>query len=128
MVNRFLRIDLSMPDDVLHADLDRYLKAERHRIGNLGGPQPYREGARIKRKAHDLATLAGLGLLQFLDLDRWQRAAGLALSANAVRNLACLDRERSKELLERVADVCDSFRLHAWFARLERSAAIVRKR
>lgn len=128
MTSRFLRVNLSLPDDVLHADLDRYLKTERHRLGNLGGPQPYREGARIKRKAHDLSTLARLGLLQFLDLDRWQKAEGLGLSANTVRGLAGIDRERSEDLLGRVADVRDQFRLHAWFARLERSASLDRKR
>ena len=73
MVNRFVRIDLSLPDDVLRADLNEFLATERRSLSEIGGEQPYREAARLKLKAHELRTLAKVGLLQFLDLDRLQR-------------------------------------------------------
>jgi len=73
LVGRVVRLDLALPDDVLMADLQRYLKRERHRLAAIGGEQPYREGARIKAKPapRTLATFATLRLLAYLDLARW---------------------------------------------------------
>jgi hypothetical protein len=126
--SRFVRIDLALPDDVLHADLKRYLVSERRRLASMGGVQPYREAASIKLKAHELRTLAADGLLQFLDLDRWQRAEGMGLSFYAVREMADIDRSREDSLRHRVALVQSQMKLHAWFARLERSAKVLPKR
>ena len=122
MVERFVRIDLAKPDDVLLADLRLYLSAERQRLAALGGEQPYREAARLKLKAHDLRTLATVGLLEFLDLDRWQQAEGMELSFYAVREMAgVIERAREPELRRRVDLSLQQMQLHAWFARLERS-------
>jgi hypothetical protein len=129
MVNRFVRIDLSLPDDVLRADLNQYLASERHRLAVMGGKQPYREAARLKLKAHELGTLAKVGVLQFLDLDRWQRANGLGLSFYAVREMAgIVERARETELRRRVELVLHQFQLHAWFARLDRGGSRTRSR
>lgn len=128
MVNRFVRIDLSLPDDVLRADLDEFLATERRSLAEIGGEQPYREAARLKLKAHELRTLAKVGLLQFLDLDRWQRVQGLDLSLYAVREMAGLvDRSRENELRHRVKLTLNQFQLHAWFARLERGGGRARQ-
>ena len=124
MTGRFVRIDLGLPDDVLHADLQRHLKTERRRMAAMGGPQPYREAAGLNVKAHDVRTLAADGLLQFLDIDRWQRAEGLGLSFHAVREMAGIDRSREKYLRRRVKLAQSQMQLHAWFARLERSLKI----
>jgi hypothetical protein len=123
MTGRFLRVDLTLPDDVLHADLKRYLATERHRLEKMGGPQPYREAARLKLKPHgkSLQTLAADGLLSFLDVDRWQRAEGHRLSFYAVREMADIDKSREAGLRQRVGLASNQMRLHAWFARLERS-------
>lgn len=129
MTGRFVRLDLTLPDDVLHADLSRYLAAERRRLEAMGGRQPYREAARLKLKAHDLRTLANLHLLEFLDLDRWQRREGLGLRASAVREMADVGRSREAELRRRVDLTLNQMQLHAWFARLDRSEnAAPRKR
>lgn len=129
MVSRFARINLSLPDDVLRADLNKYLASERHRLAATGGKQPYREAARLKLKAHELSTLAKVGLLQFLDLDRWQRANGLGLSLYAVREMAGVaERARETELRRRVELVLHQFQLHAWFARLDRGGSPTRSR
>lgn len=128
MVNRFIRIDLSLPDDVLRADLDEFLAAERRRLAQIGGEQPYREAAHLKLKAHELRTLAKVGLLQFLDLDRWQRAQGLNLSLYAVREMAgIVDRSRESELRHRVELTLKQLQLHAWFARLDRGGGRSRR-
>lgn len=124
MVSRFVRINLALPDDVLRADLEAFLASERQRLEKLGGQQPYRESARLKLKAHDLNTLAKVGLLQFLDLYRWQARQGLGLSFYAVREIAGIaDRSREAELRHRVALTLQQFQLHAWFARLERGGS-----
>lgn len=129
MVSRFVRIDLSLPDDVLRADLDEFLASERKRLAAMGGEQPYREAARLKLKAHELRTLAKVGLLQFLDLARWQCAHGLRLSFYAVREMAgIVDRSRENELRRRVDLTLQQLQLHAWFARLERSGGRTRCR
>jgi hypothetical protein len=121
MVSRFVRIDLSLPDDVLRADLDAFLASERQSLAQIGGEQPYRRGAGLKLKAHELRTLSKVGLLQFLDLDRWQRAEGLNLSSYTVRDMAdVVDRSRERELRHRVELTLNPFQLHAWFARLDR--------
>ena len=128
MVNRFVRIDLSLPNDVLRADLDEFLATERRSLAERGGEQPYREAARLKLKVHDLRTLANVGLLQFLDLDRWQRVQGLSLSLYAVREMAgVVDRSRENELRHRVKLTLDQFQLHAWFARLDRGGGRARR-
>lgn len=127
MVSRFVRIDLSLPDDVLRADLDSFLATERRNLAEIGGEQPYREAARLKLKVHGLLTLAKVGLLQFLDLDRWQRAQGLDLSMYAVREMAGIaDRSREPELRRRVELTLNQLQLHAWFARLERGGGRAR--
>ncbi|CAN7217107.1 hypothetical protein [Acidovorax sp. Leaf78] len=127
MVNRFVRIDLSLSDDVLRADLDAFLSAERRGLASIGGEQPYREAARLKLKVHNLLTLAKIGLLQFLDLDRWQRAQGLDLSLYAVREMAgVVDRSRESELRHRVNLTLNQMQLHAWFARLQRGGGRAR--
>lgn len=128
MLGRFVRVDLALPDDVLHADLQRYLKTERQRLAAMGGPQPYREAAESSKRAHDLRTLASIGLLPFLDLERWQRAQRLGLTFNAVRELAGIGKEREAELRHYVALAQRQLKLHAWFARLERSVRIEPKR
>lgn len=128
MVNRFVRIDLSLPDDVLRADLDQFLATERRCLAEIGGEQPYREAARLKLKVHELRTLAKVGLLQFLDLDRWQRAQGRSLSLYAVREMAgVVDRSRENELRHRVNLTLNQFQLHAWFARLDRGGGRARR-
>jgi hypothetical protein len=128
MTSRFVRVDLSLPDDVLRADLDAFLAAERRSLAGAGGEQPYREGARLKLKAHELRTLAKLGLLQFLDLDRWQRQQGRNLSLYAVREMAgVVDRSREIELRHRVRLTLNQFQLHAWFARLDRGGGRARR-
>lgn len=123
MTGRFLRVDLTLPDDVLHADLAHYLATERLRLHKMGGPQPYREAARLKLKPHrgSLQAFAEDGLLPFLDLDRWQRSAGRHLSFYALREMAKVPKPRESGLRERVKLAQDQMRLHAWFARLERS-------
>ena len=121
MVNRFVRLNLSLPDDVLRADLNNFLACERNRLAAMGGEQPYREAARLKLKVHELRTLAKVGLLQFLDLDRWQKEERLRLSFYAVREMAgVVDRSRESELRRRVDLTLQQLQLHAWFARLER--------
>ncbi len=128
MVSRFVRIDLSLPNDVLRADLDVFLASERQSLAQIGGEQPYREAAGLKLKAHELRTLSKVGLLQFLDLDRWQRAEGLNLSLYAVREMAdVVDRSRESELRHRVQLTLNPFQLHAWFARLDRSSGRARR-
>lgn len=123
MVERFVRVDLSLPDDVLRADLDAFLVSERKSLAQIDGEQPYRDAAGLKLKAHELRTLSKLGLLQFLDLDRWQRAQGLNLSLYAVREMAdVVDRSRESELRQRVQLTLNQFQLHAWFARLDRGS------
>lgn len=128
MVSRFVRIDLSLPDDVLRADLDAFLASERQCLAQIGGEQPYREAAGLKLKAHELRTLSKVGLLQFLDLDRWQRAQGLNLSLYAIREMAdVVDRSRESELRHRVQLTLNQFQLHAWFARLDRGGGRSRR-
>lgn len=129
MTGRFVRVDLSLPDDVLHADLQRYLQAERDRLSAMGGPQLYREAARLKNKPslRTLGTLATIGLLRFLDLDRWQRAANLGLKFGGVREMAGIARDREKELRLWVTLATSQMHLHAWFARLDRSVSPERR-
>lgn len=128
MVSRFVRVDLALPDDVLRADFDEFLATERRSLAKIDGEQPYRDAARLKLKAHELRTLAKVGLLQFLDLDRWQRAQGRNLTPYAVREMAgVVDRSRASELRHRVNLTLSQLQLHAWFARLERGGGRTRR-
>ena len=71
---------------------------------------------------------AKVGLLQFLDLDRWQRVQGRNLSLYAVREMAgVVDRAWESELRHRVKLTLNQFQLHAWFARLDRSGGRARR-
>jgi hypothetical protein len=133
MTGRFVRLDLSLPDDVLHADLQLYLKRERQRLAAMGGPQPYREAAGLNARPSPAVlpgTLARIGLLPFLDLDRWQRAErkGKELTFSTVREMAGIDREREPELREYVRRTVRQMKLHAWFARMDRSVEVRQRR
>ena len=128
MLGRFVRIDLSLPDDVLIADMQSFLSTERRALSKLGGPQPYREAAGLKAHAHSLRSLFNVGLLPYLDLNRWQKAEGLNLTFEGVRGLMTADRSRDKELKHRVSLAHSQMKLHAWFARLDRSAKAVPRR
>lgn len=128
MLGRFVRVDLSLPDDVLIADLQAFVTSERVALAKLGGPQPYREAAGLKGKPQGVRILFNVGLLPFLDLDRWQRSEGLELGFAGVRGLFTDDRSRDKELRHRVSLAQSQMKLHAWFARLERSAKAVPKK
>ena len=128
MTQRFVRVNLSLPDDVLLADLAAFLKSERDDLAKLGRDFPYQEAAAIETKAHKLRTLDEIGLLPFLDLDRWQRSQGLELGFAAVRGMFTKDRSRDAELRRRVDLFKSPMKLHAWFARLDRSASLQPRR
>ncbi len=128
MTGRFVRLDVTLPDDVLFADIRCFLEAERARLAAFGGPQEWRAASRIKAKSHDLATLANIGLLPYLDLDRWQKAKGLALTFEQVRQMAGCAKERSRELRKYADWAQRQMLLRAWFARLDRSAKVTPKK
>lgn len=132
MSGRFVRVDLAMPDDVLLADLQRYLKHERQRLAAMGDPQreySYREAARLKAKPapRTLATFAGLHLLAYLDLSRWaagepKKSHGARLSEYDLMALAGVASARRAELRGYARLAGHQMQLHALFARLDRSA------
>lgn len=132
MLGRFVRVDLGLPDDVLIADLQRYLKHERQRLAAMGDPQreySYREAARLKAKPapRTLATFAGLHLLAYLDLSRWaagepKKSHGARLSEYDLMALAGVASARRAELREYARLAGHQMQLHALFARLDRSA------
>lgn len=128
MTQRFVRVDLSMPPDVLRADLDLFIRSELEALAKIGGPQPFREAAGLRvNGVSDLGANYRVGLLQFLDLDRWQRAEGLSLPLTKVRGLFTAHSGRDRELRAKVEMARSSMKLRAWFARLERSADIKRR-
>jgi hypothetical protein len=136
-VDRFVRVDLALPDDVLHADLHCYLRSERARLAEMGReePQPYRDAARLKSRqspAKLAQTLASIGLLPYLDLVRWQRAErrgrGQALTFPAMCEMAKIKAASRKALRGYVRRSMRQMDLHAWFARLDRSLEVKTRR
>lgn len=129
LVARVVRLDLALPDDVLHADLQRYLQRERHRLAKMGGEQPYREAARSKKRPGPrlCETLAKLRLLLYLDLARWavrepKKSHGARMNEADLMALAGVEPGRRAELRTYARITARQMELHALFARLDRSA------
>lgn len=121
MLGRLVRIDLSLPDDVLLADLQSFLRAERADVAKYGGPYLHSLRLAGKRHAPNLGTLAGLQLLPFLDLKRTFEAAGQSVTnyAMAVHFLG-LDPKTFKRTLEYAELATDEHALNAWLTPLAR--------
>jgi len=114
---RFVRVNLALRDSELEADFRAFVKAEREKLAALGGVQPYREAAGLTDKPHgdSLKTLAGIGLLPFLDLDYWNESEGRPLSRFQLINL--LGQEgNDAQLRKYTAIVRNDLKLRAWMA------------
>lgn len=117
---RFVRIDLSLPNEVLTADLLAWLKGERRELAALGERLPYRQAAGLKMNRRNLPKLAGLGLLPFLDLDRWNRHTAAGYSFHALRELILGDKGKDRLLRGYAALALDELKLGAFFGILDR--------
>jgi hypothetical protein len=125
LLGRYVRIDVALPDAVLLADLQLWLTAERERLRQIGGPQPYREGSETRKKppAASFRALANMQLLPYLDLCRWNDAERVGLSMRALQEMACGSAEdRGAELRNYAALFMHPHHLQAWFALSERRA------
>jgi hypothetical protein len=123
LLGRFVRIDLALPDAVLVADLQHWLIAERERLRQLGGPQPYREGSETRKKPSvaSFRALANMQVLPYLDLCRWNVAQGAGFTERALQEMAGVSAEdRGAELRSKAALFMHPHHLHAWFALAER--------
>lgn len=130
-LGRFVVVDLALPDDVLHADLQSFLAGERERLRQIGGEQPYREAAESRRKPSrkTFKALAAMCLLQYLDLSRWNRRENVGLSDRAVQEMAgAAPEDRGAELRDYAATFMHPHHLIAWFARAERSVKVEARR
>jgi hypothetical protein len=115
-LGRFVRVDLSQPDDLLIEDLRDYLKRERAELAKLPGPQPFRDSvARAsKRKASPLKTMATIALLPYLDLNRWLKREGASMSQYALADAIGIEPKRLTETAQYAGMVFDDMALRAW--------------
>jgi hypothetical protein len=121
LTGRFVRVDLALPDEVLAADLLAWLKAERRELGTLGDLH-YRQAAGLAMNRRKLSKLAALGLLPYLDLDRWNRHAGARYSFHALRELIEGDKGKDRLLRGYASIALDEMKLRAFFGILDRRA------
>lgn len=115
MTGRFVRVNLALPDSVLLHDLAAFLKRERVALGAVDRAQPYREAVREadKHKASKLTTLASIGLLPFLDLDRWAVSEGETITGYAMAELIGAT-GRMKEVRKAAIRCRNDLALRAW--------------
>lgn len=117
MVNRFVRVNLALPDDILVEDLKRFLKTERSELASIGGRQPYRDAIRAvdKTRGRNLGTLASVQLLPYLDVHRWLGRIGDSISDYRLAKIIGLDgASRLRETRRYVDLVADQLALRAW--------------
>jgi hypothetical protein len=121
LLSRFVRVNLALPDSVLLHDLAAFLKEEREALRKRGGPQPYREAVRLaEKKRPRLATLAGIGLLAYLDLQSWLREQNPPLSDYEVAALIGTSRNRMEEVRDYAERSMNDLALRAWLEPLSR--------
>lgn len=113
---RFVRVNLSLPDDVLFEDLKSFLSRERADLKQLPEPQPYQEAVNVvrKKKATQLKTLATIGLLPYLDLQDWLATSGKAMSDYELARVIEIPGNRLKETKRYARSAQDELALIAW--------------
>ncbi|MEJ7669973.1 MAG: DUF6387 family protein [Casimicrobiaceae bacterium] len=115
----FARVDLSMPDKEIAADLRDFLARERAALGSIGGPQPYREALRSlgNRNAAKLKTFATLGVLPFIDLDQWAADTAVDIPASRFADLLEIADDRLRETRDYATLLLNDFVLRGWLLR-----------
>jgi len=124
LVQRTVRVDLGQRDDVLIAEFKVYLQSTRAALRGIGGQQPYRRGAESRKRPSRVAlrTMAGIGVLPFLDVRRWARTCPAKVSDFIVASMVAADPDRWKELVEYADMMSDPSMLRAWFTKLMHKA------
>ncbi len=112
----FARVDLSMPDKEIAADLRDFLARERAALGSIG---PYREALRSlgNRNAAKLKTFATLGVLPFIDLDQWAADTAVDIPASRFADLLEIADDRLRETRDYATLLLNDFVLRGWLLR-----------
>ncbi len=124
----FARVDLSMPDKVIVADLLDFLARERAALGSvIGAPQPYREALLSlgKRNAAKLKTFATLGVLPFIDLDQWAADTAVSIPPSRLAEWLGVDGDRLGETRNYATLLLNDFVLRGWL--LQSACQAIRK-
>jgi hypothetical protein len=126
-LGRFVRVDLSAPNDVLIEDFRHWIDSQRRRLAALPGPKPFQAaleavGERYAPKPRRLQKFAERAVLPLIDLRQWQTETGEKLPGDFVAELLGIKHDSLRDS-QRDADlVSDPFALTGWLAPRVRAA------
>ena len=122
MLAAFARIDLSMPDRVILADLREYLSQQRAELAAIPGPQPYAEALRKLgyRRPARLKRFGRLRVLAYIDVTK--SLDGPVPDAALERMLGHLTRSELRQARTYSELLMDEFVLRGWLGPAARAA------
>jgi hypothetical protein len=124
----FARIDLSLPDKTLLADLQSFLKRERGTLAAIGGKEPSAAALRDLSEHYrpNLNTFANYCVLSLLDIEQWWADEDVSVPIDAAfARLLGIEEDALPEARKKARLVLDDFALRGWL--LDAARAAVRK-
>ena len=120
----FVRLDLSLPDEALHHDLQAFLTRERRALAAIGVEQPFAAALRTlgKHNKANLAKFASYRVLPFLDIEQWRIESGETIPDAAFARLLGITDEDLRETRKKARLVLDYFVLRGWLLAEARTA------
>lgn len=123
-LNAFVRINLSLPDKTLIADLKAFLARERKALAAIDGTQPF--AAALHKlgncKQANLDSFANYGVLPFLDVEQWRIDVGAKVPDAAFARLLGIEPDALPEARKKAELVLDDFVLRGWLLDAARAA------
>ena len=116
LLGRFCRIDLSLPDDVLQADLARFLTHERARLSALRPEAPYRKAlAHVdKHNSLKLDKLADYKVLALMDVRHWAIEQGKSLTNSNMAALLDISDDQCRKASKLADTLSNQLTLNSW--------------
>lgn len=120
----FLRIDLTLPDDVLLEDMRNFLRAKRAELAAIEGVHPYRDAlASITKRRDPKPTVwASRKLLAVIDIDQWRESTNSTFTDAEIQRLLCIGENDFRQARDEAAQLLVQFALDGWLLPLARKA------
>ena len=124
LLGRFARIDMSLPDDVLHGEFRAYLKQQREQLASVAADAPFARAIDDIDHRYDPkpATWARLRVLPLLDVQAWLAETGTVTRPAAVARLLGIGDQEYQQGVESAATLTNDFSLRGWLLTAARAA------
>lgn len=119
----FVRIDLTLPDQVLMKDMQDFITRARGELSAIGGKQPHDKALReLSGRSANLKTFGKLNLLAFMDIEQWCRDESTSIKEAPLARMLDIDAKELPAARKYAKALGDGFVLQAWLIRAAREA------